>query len=51
LIEDQDEKFEVYARIWNQFIRNKVVYEYILKRVDKDENYTGCMLVSTRQVS
>ena len=50
-IEDYDEQSEVQARIWNQFIRKKIVNEYILKRVNKDDNFTGGMLVSSRQVS
>lgn len=43
-IEDYDESSEVQARIWNQFIRKGFENEFILKKVDKNVNYTGGMI-------
>ena len=50
IYEDHDEKSEVHARIWNQFVRRKIVNEHILKRVDKDANYAGGMIVTSSMV-
>jgi len=50
IYEDVDENSDLQARLWNQFIRRKQVNEHILKRVDKDGNYTGGMVVSAEQI-
>ena len=46
IVEDYDEKSEVQARIWNLFVRKGVTNDYILKRVDRDADYRGGLLVT-----
>lgn len=46
LVESYDERCDVQARLWNQFVRNGITNQHILKRVDKDADYKGAMIVT-----